>query len=164
MFVLFFRHHSSFGAVNLPEKVNEDDIPYAFLVRVMLGCICFSKMTLAFCDPKDAISSLGVVSAFSLPFPFALPLLGAPIAGLSSSRFLATNWESSIFCSMSLNHRLQSAIIIFLVAECPLLSVDLQQVFQLLRLLKLHLGLSNMLSAGLSVTVDNTSSRVVSKA
>ena len=58
-------------------------LPFAFLVRVMLECACFSKCTLAFHGPTDAVFSLGA----------------PPIARLSSSRFLALKWESLIFCS-----------------------------------------------------------------
>ena len=36
---------------------------------------------------------------FKMSFPFAFPLFGAPIRGLSSSRFLVVKKESSIFCS-----------------------------------------------------------------
>ena len=38
----------------------------------------------------------GLFFALSLPFPFAFPLLGAPSAGLSSSRFLALKRRSLI--------------------------------------------------------------------
>ena len=79
-------------------------------------------------------------SAFSLPFPFASPLLDALLAGLSSSRF--SPCEMRIFdflLEMSFDNQSQSEIIIFLVTKRSLLSVDLQKVFQIFRLFNLHL-------------------------
>ena len=91
--------------------------------------------------PTDAVSSLGSVFLhFICLFLLLFPLVGGPIAGLSSSRFLALTWESLIFCSRCLwaiNFNL--AIITLLVADCRLLSVDLQQVFQFFRLVNSYL-------------------------
>ena len=71
--------------------------------------------------------------ACALPLLFDCPLLGAPSAGLSSSRFL------DFLLEMSLAHQLQCAVVVFLVAECRLLSANLQHIFQRFRLFNLHL-------------------------
>ena len=77
-------------------------LPLIFLVRVMFVCACLSKRTLAFRDPTYAVSSLGVVFGMFFAFSFCFSLLGAPIAGLTSSRFLPLKWESLIYCSRCL--------------------------------------------------------------
>ena len=89
---------------------------------------------------SNVCSLLELFLALSLPCPFALPLLGALVAGLSSSRFLALEMGIlDVLLEMSLGHKLQSAIVVFLVAECRLFSVDLQHILQFFRHFNLYL-------------------------
>ena len=130
-----FSHLSSFGAVNqVVPSLCLSCSGHAWmrmLLHMILGLFLIQRM-------QSPLS--GLFFAFYLPFPLAFPLVGVPIAGLSSSRFLAFTWESLIFCSRCLwaiNFNL--AIITLLVANCRLLSVDLQQVFQSFRLVNSYL-------------------------
>ena len=115
--------------------------PLHFLFGSCLNAKCIAKWTLAYGGPTGAVYSLGVVFvAVYLLFPFVFPLLGAPIAGLSSSRFLALKWESLSFCQRCLwtiNYNLQWSY--FLSPNVVFLSEDLQHVFQFFRLFNLHL-------------------------
>ena len=104
----------------------------------MLECARISKSTLAFCGPTDAVSSLGILFAFSFRFSVARRSFCKSVI-VSISRF-----EMRIFdflLEMSLGHALPSAIVTF-VAVCRLLSVDLQHMFRLFRLFNLHLSLT----------------------
>ena len=71
-----------------------------------------------------------------------------------------------LMLKMSPGHQFQCAVVVFLVAESRLLSVDQKQILQLFRLFNLHLVqiLPYMLSVSLSVTADDSSSHFVSKA
>ena len=141
--------------MNLLEKVNEV-VPFLCLsCLVHLECARNSKSTLAFVVQRMQSPLSQFSLAFYLSFLFAFPLLGAPVVGLSSSRF-----EMGIFdflLKMSFGHQLESAIVDFLVADSRLLSVDCSTFvnssdFSICMLYRV----SNMWSVALSVTADNT--------
>ena len=106
-------------------------LPCAFLVGFMLECARISKTNVGHSWPTVCSLLLSeLFLAFALPFTIVFPLFGAPTAGLSSSWLLAFKWESMIFCSRCFwaTHSLQSAIVIFLVTECRLLTVDFKHI------------------------------------
>ena len=127
----------------------------------MIECACFSTWTLVLCDPTDAVSSLGVVC-----LALSLPLLGAPVAGLSSSRFLVLKWESLIFCqkclgatnfNLQLSYFLSPNVVSWAYIYNKYFNSSTSSTSILYRL-------SQKLPVVLSVTADNTSSHFVSKA
>ena len=106
-----------------------------------------------------------IVFAFCLCFTFARSSFCKSVL-VSIFRFDGRILD--VLLKMSLDHQLQSAMVIFLVAECRLLTMDLPHIFQLFRHFNLHLvqTLSNMLSVGRSITItaQKTSSHFASKA
>ena len=126
------------------EPVGESEqgrpFPLPFMFGSRLNAHASPKEQWPFVIQRVQSLLLELFLAYDLPIPFALPLLRAPNASLTSSRFLALKWESLIFVhEISLDRQLQSARIIFLVADCRLLNLDLHQVFQFFRLFNLHL-------------------------
>ena len=142
-----FSHLENFGAVNVSENAKEVVPPFALLVRVMLECACSSEWTLSFCDPTDCSllcrSSCWHFFAF---FFFALPLLAKyePLIFLHQSVF----GPPTSICN---NH----------TSGSRLSSLERFNSFDFSTCILNRL--SYMLSVGVSVTAENTSSHFVSK-
>ena len=81
----------------------------------------------SYLDPTDVVSSLGVVfSPFAFSFSFARSSYCKSVL-VSISRFEMKVLD--FLLEMSLGHQLQSAIIMFLVAECRLLNDELHNKY-----------------------------------
>ena len=127
-------------SVRWSEKVNEIVLFLcpSWLVHALMRTNL--QMNAAFCNPMYANSPLRVVFGMFCALSFR-----CSVARSSYGRFVLVSisrFELRILDFMlevSSDHELQSAIVVFLIDECRLLSVDLQQTFQLFRLFNFHL-------------------------
>ena len=122
---------------------------------VMLECAFLLPMKhwLFFVSNGWILLSRSFFCAFYLPFTFRFSF--ARSSHCRPVLVSISGFEVRIFdflLEMSLGHQLQSAIIILLVTECRLLSVDLQQAFRLFRLFNLHLAQTIQYAVGWSVS------------
>ena len=83
-----FHDLSNFRGEPVGEGERGRPFPVPFLLTSCMNAHASPNEHRPSSDPTDAVSSLGVVLGIVFAFSFAAPLLGAPITGLSSSRFL----------------------------------------------------------------------------
>ena len=110
-----------------------------------------------------SLHSWSCFGALSLPFPFAFPLFASPVAGLSSSRFLAFETRTLDFLlEMSLCHPLLSGTIKVMFTKSCLVSVDLPTHFSTLPTFQFApcTDSPKKLSVGPSASADNATSHL----
>ena len=149
-----FHRLSNFGAVKLSENVNEVIPSLCFFLFGSFECACLSKWTALVWSNECSLLSRSSVWHFLCCFFSLLPLLTAPIAGLSSSLFLAFEMRSLWFCAQDVF----GPNVVSWVQTCN--KNFKTSYFSTCILCRL----ASMLSGRLTVTADNTSSHFLTKA